>query len=160
MEPTVHTNWREAFPIQEVGEQNVVFVTYTRKTNSPELIISIEKFKVDCVLSEDELVEKLNEEMAKFTRMLQVPSSCSRKNRSLLIKEAQKDVAISARRGVANSMWNNSVYYRSVPLIKDDRSKMLASQSDGPIIVGEKDGKFGYALNPNFDDYGFNVIEV
>lgn len=150
-------NWRDAFPVQEVGkDKGLVWVLYARykepdKDSDPSLVISIEKVEVELTLTEDELITQLNETVTKFTHT-------SRGTHYYEILRADNDVAKRSRRGKANTEWNGARYYKGIePKVVEGEPSPIAYAYDGPLVVGEHNGKFAIVLNPKFDDYGYVI---
>jgi hypothetical protein len=146
-------SWRNAFPSQILyGPDQYVSFLQTIKNNDTEYTIIMNKINVECSLTEDNLIFNLNNIVSTFIH------TSKGKDRADLIK-ADNDVAKRSLRGKANFEWNGSRYYCSNRILNNMKNGTndLYDNTDGPLVVAEYNGKFGIALHPNFDDYGYRI---
>ena len=137
-------NWKELVGLQHLTMRDGRVNYLTFDTVDGQFSFVVRSAKVECVLTEDETIERLNQIFNSFTTKSE-PSE-------IKIHRAKIEVARKSRRGVANTQWGNAMYYRGV-----QKKEIHASQMDAPVIVGEFEGKYGILIHPKFDDYGFIV---
>ncbi len=65
------------------------------------------------------------------------------------LRSAQSHVAMTTRRGVANTNWNNVWYYRGT----------VNPRVDQPIFVIKYNDRYGIWKHPLFENYGFVAVD-
>lgn len=101
---------------------------------------SILKAEIECIYTLEQVTNLVHEALESFTTKVKI-------NTDIELKSNQLRVAEKCRRGVANTKWNNTWFYKG------------ASPFDAPIIVTHFNNKYAFYKVADFDKYGF-IIEV
>ena len=137
-------NWQDLVGYEEI-QAPVAKVFYLRTTysdtdTSSNVGFSIERGIVECTLTEDALCDELDRILTSFS------TTCE--NNSVAIERAKLDSVRKMKRGIPNTSYKNSQYYKG------------PSSYDSPVVVGGFEGKFGIYVHPEFDDYGFMIEDT
>ena len=135
-------NWKDLVGHEEITAPvgKVFYLTGGDANTDNNIMFSINRGYVECMLTEDELCDKLDTILTSFS------TTCE--NNMIAIEQAKLDSVRKMKRGMSfNTKYKNAIYY------KGEKSY------DSPVIVGEFEGKFGIYVHPNFNDYGFMVKE-
>lgn len=122
----------------------VIYLTINDYT-ATEPSMSIKSESVECSLSEDEMVADVEQLLESFP-IYRMDGSANDQLKEIQQLQVSNDIAKNALRGVGNTRFKNSFYYKGDETV------------DSPIIVAEHDGKYGIFKHPNFERYGF-VLE-
>ena len=131
-------NWRELVGFTEFTKSNgiVYYVVTGLEDDNKTTFIKVVKTNVDVELTEEELLQKLDNILTSFS------TKCTDDE----ISTAKIDSSKKSRRGVPNIRYKNAMFYKG------------ESKPDVPVIVGHYQGKYGIFVHPKIDNYGF-VIE-
>jgi hypothetical protein len=124
-----------------------VFYLQINDYSSPveELSMSINSDKIDCALSEDEMISEVESLLGTFPvyKLIDGPDELV----TVHELKVKNDIATKALRGAGNTKFRNALYYKGEQSI------------DSPVIVAESGGKYGVFKHPNFEKYGY-VLEA
>lgn len=143
-------NWKdyvgygECIPSSKDNTQGggIYLIAHVPKDQFEPVTIAMERFLVpltDFVLTDEEVGIKVEELLNEFP-VIETKNSVD-------VERARMNVVRTARRGVANTQFNNTHFYKG------------SSGTDAPIIVTHRAGKYYVFKHPNFEHYGFTVKE-
>ena len=141
-------NWKDYVGFQPVADDYeikddvvpVFFLTIETQT-SKKIAMAILREKIDqslFVLTESEVGDKVEEILNEFPQI--------KIEHEIELARAKNQVAIDSRRGIANTNYNNTWFYKGL------------NAFDVPIIVSQLGDKYYVFKHPVFEKYGFNVL--
>lgn len=132
--------------------------------NDGKMSISIERDTIELEYDESEIQKKILETFEQFPSYKIPPFEDSSfeiegkkyeletgntREKYYLYRERQASnkIAMNTRRGIGNTRFGDTLFYKG------------ANEYDCPIIVVKKGDLYGIFKHPNFEQYGFNLIE-
>ena len=135
-------NWKElvGYKLIERSAGEIMYLTTAYDTTPNKGTISIIKEKIECTLTEEELCTELDKILTSFHN-----DACE--DDFIAIENAKIASFRKQHRALPNINYKNAMFYKGT------------TSYDAPVIVAEFEGKFGIFIHPNFQDYGFMILE-
>jgi hypothetical protein len=134
-------NWRELVGWQKLETADTPVFYLHSIPDAPG--VRILKEKVNCELTEGQVLEELDKLFSSFTHKVDVTGY---EDHRFPINRGMAATVKKSRRGMPNTRWKSAMYYKG------------SHPSDAAVIVAEYNGKFAVFPQPTFDDYGFIII--
>lgn len=141
-------NLQQYAAIQENDEGEIKYICWKNNDGAISLTVDVLE-NCECTLSESEMLTKVEKTLYEFP-FTTISSALGDIQTEIQLNRLKNKVALETRRGVANTTYNNVLYYRNnIPNLEID--------CDSPLFVLKNGDKYGVYKHPDFDKYGFVV---